>query len=72
MAYWSKAPIDREQIALFAPTLDSWIPPDHPVRIFDEVLSALDWSSWEARYCGCNGQPPIHPRIMAAAILFRL
>lgn len=72
MAYWSKAPIDREQIALFAPTLDSWVPPDHPVRVFDEVLSALDWSSWEARYCGCNGQPPIHPRIMAAAILYGL
>jgi transposase len=72
MAYWSKAPIDREQIALFAPTLDSWIPPEHPVRIFDEVLSALDWSSWQARYCGCNGQPPIDPRIMAAVILYGL
>ncbi|UCG58474.1 MAG: hypothetical protein JSU70_02995, partial [Phycisphaerales bacterium] len=44
--YWSKAPIDREQIALFAPTLDSWIPPDHPVRIFDEVLAA-----WVGLYC---------------------
>jgi transposase len=72
MAYWSKAPIDREQIALFAPTLDSWIPPDHPVRLFDEVLSTLDWSSWEAGYCGCTGQPPIHPKIMAAVILYGL
>jgi len=72
MAYWSKAPIDRGQVALFAPTLDSWIPEDHPVRLFDEVLSTLDWSSWEACYCGCAGQPPIHPKIVAGVILYGL
>ena len=72
MAYWAKAPIDREQIALFAPTLDSWIPQGHPVRLFDEVLSTLDWSDWEACYCGQTGQPPIHPKIMAAVILYGL
>ena len=72
MAYWSTAPIDREQIALFAPTLDSWIPQGHPVRLFDEVLSTLDWSDWEACYCGQTGQPPIHPKIMAAVILYGL
>lgn len=44
MDYWSKAPIDRDQITLFSPTLDSWIPEDYPVRLFDEILSGLDWS----------------------------
>ena len=70
MDYWAKAPIDRNQIALFSPTLDSWIPENHPVRLFDEILSRLDWSSWESHYDGCVGQPPIHPRILAGVILY--
>ena len=70
MDYWAKAPMDRNQIALFAPTLDSWIPEDHPVRLFDEILSRLDWSDWESHYFGCVGQPPIRPRILAGVILY--
>ena len=37
--YWAEASMDRGQIALFAPTLDSTIPEDDPVRLFDEVLT---------------------------------
>jgi transposase len=70
MDYWAKAPMDRNQIALFSPTLDCWIPEDHPVRLFDEILSRLDWSGWESRYFGCVGQPPIRPRILAGVILY--
>lgn len=72
MDYWSKAPLNRDQIALFSPTLDSWIPEDHPVRLFDEILSSLDWSDWEAQYFGCVGQPPIRPKILAGVILYGL
>ena len=72
MGYWSKAPMDRDQIVLFAPTLDSWIPEGHPARLFDEILSTLDWSQWEAQYVGCVGQPPIHPKILAGVILYGL
>jgi transposase len=72
MSYWSKAPMDRDQIVLFAPTLDSWIPKDHPIRLVDEILTSLDWSSWESHYFGCVGQPPIHPRIIAGVILYGL
>jgi len=72
MGYWSKAPMDRDQIVLFAPTLDYWIPEGHPARLFDEILSALDWSQWEAQYVGCVGQPPIHPKILAGVILYGL
>jgi transposase len=68
--YWAEAPMNREQIALFAPTLDSMIAEDDQVRLFDEVLSVLDWSEWEAEYHGRIGQPPIHPRHVAAAILY--
>jgi transposase len=72
MARWATSEMDREQIALFAPTLDSMIPADHPVRLVDEILSVLDWSAWEGRYDGRLGQPPIHPRIVASVILYGL
>ena len=70
--YWAEAPMHREQIALFAPTLDSAIADDDPVRLFDEVLAGSDWSEWEGAYHGRIGQPPIHPRHVAAAVVYGL
>ena len=70
MNYWAKAPMDRKQITLFSPTLDSCIGEDHPVRLFEEILSNMDWLRWEARYHGRLGQPPIHPKILAGVILY--
>jgi len=72
MTYWAKGPMDRRQVALFSPTLDDVIDEDHPVRLFWEVLSAQDWTLWEARYDGHRGQPPIHPRIVAGTLLYGL
>ena len=66
MSHWAKAPLDRNQVALFAPTLDDNIPADHPVRLFHEVLGEIDFADFEARYVRVVGQPPIHPRVMAA------
>lgn len=60
----------REQLVLFAETLEERIPEDHPVRILDEILEALDWSEWEARYHGSFGQPPIHPSVLCKVLLF--
>jgi transposase len=59
-------------MTLFAPKLDDHIGPDHPVRLFDELLGSMDWSAWEAEYHGRRGQPPIHPRVLAGAILYGL
>ncbi|MDA0810246.1 MAG: IS1182 family transposase [Planctomycetota bacterium] len=70
--YWADARLRREQMTLFSPTLDSVIGDDDPVRLFDEVLAGSDWSLWEAEYHGCVGQPAIHPRHLAAAILYGL
>lgn len=70
--YWAQPPITREQIVLFAPNLDSMIAEDETVRLIDEVLRQRDWSAWEAHYDGTCGQPPIHPRVLAAAILYGL
>jgi transposase len=72
MAYWAKAPAAREQLVLFATKLDDAIGEDHPVRLLDEMLAAVDWSDWENQYCGVAGQPAIHPRVMAAAVLYGL
>jgi transposase len=72
MDYWATAPIAREQATLLAPTLDSMIAEDAQVRLFDEVLAGTDWTEWEAEYHGKRGQPPIHPRWVAACILYGL
>ena len=62
--------MDRQQMVLISTKLDGEIPSDHPVRLFDEILSALDWWSWERHYVLVAGQPPIHPKVMASAILY--
>lgn len=72
MEYWAPAPMKREQAMLFSPTLDSAIPEDHPVRLFEEILARCDWSEWEAEYNLRRGQPPIHPRVVAALVLYGL
>lgn len=64
--------MDRTQTVLFSPTLDAVILPDHPVRLFDEILRQLDWRAWESQYVLVIGQPPIPPRIVASAILYGL
>jgi len=68
--YWATPPMRRDQSTLFAPTLDDMIDPDDPVRLFDEVLAGRDWSDWEAEYDLSRGQPPIHPRHVAACLLY--
>lgn len=70
MSHWAKAPMDRKQVLLFFPTLDDSISQDHPVRLYDDILASCDWSSWESQYVLVAGQPPIHPRVVASAILY--
>lgn len=72
MSQWAKTPMDRKQVLLFFPTLDDSISQDHPVRLYDEILANCDWSSWESKYVLVAGQPPIHPRVLASAILYGL
>ena len=71
-SYWQDAPLPREQLVLFAETLEQRIPEDHPVRILDEILSRMDWNQWEAEYHGKFGQPPIHPSVMCKTLLFAM
>jgi transposase len=70
MTYWARAPEPREQAVLFARRLDEALPPDHVVRVLDEILGRVDWNRWEACYDGRIGQPPIHPRVLAGVLLY--
>ncbi len=72
MRRWEQPPRPRQQMVMFEPTLDETLAPDHPVRLVDKVLSAQDWSAWEARYKPGAGRPPIHPRVMASILLYGL
>lgn len=72
MSGWNQAPFPRDQILLFRETLGDRIPDGHTVRLFGEILDSVDWSSWEQHYVLVAGQPPIHPKIMAGAILYGL
>ncbi len=61
----------RRQLLLYAQSLDELVSADAPVRALARLLDDLDWSAWEEAYEGF-GQPPIHPRYLAGAILFGL
>ena len=52
MNRWNQAPLIRDQVVLFSPTLDAAISEDHSVRLVDEVLRQMDWSAWESRRAG--------------------
>jgi transposase len=70
--HWAKAPIERNQIVLFSPTLEDVVSQDHPVRLLDEILRRQDWSDWVTPCTDHRGRPPIHPRILAAVLLYGL
>ena len=72
MIHWDQAVCGRDQIVLFAPTLEDAISQDHSVRLFDEVLGKLNFAEWEQYYPRVDGRPPIHPRVMAQVILYGL
>ena len=68
--YWVKPPYERHQLVLFSPSVDEAVPQGHAVRELDTILARLDWSEFEQSYDGVRGQPPIHPRYVAAATLY--
>jgi len=70
--HWAKAPIERNQIVLFSPTLEDVVSQDHPVRLLDEILRTRDWSDWMPPCTDHRGRPPIHPRILAGIVLYGL
>jgi transposase len=70
MAEFASPPLGRDQLVLFSEKLDDIIAEDHPVRLLDDILEKLDWKVWTDSYVLVRGQPPIHPRVLVAAILY--
>lgn len=68
---FAKPKMPREQQVLFPHYLDELVGASSPVRTLAALLEEVDWSAWEKSYEGC-GQPPIHPRYLAGAILHGL
>ena len=69
---WAQPAENRDQLVLFPTKLDEIIGHDDAVRFVDRLLGGLNWQPWEATYHGRLGQPPIHPRILCAVILYGL
>jgi len=67
---WAMPAVAREQLVLFPTSLEEVVPQDHLVRVLDEILRALDWSEFEAKYHGTLGARPIHPRVLTSVILY--
>ena len=72
MANFAEPILPRDQLVLFPHRLDEVIPADHGVRLLDDILGRLEWSTWEQDYDLTRGQPPIHPRVLTGAILYGL
>lgn len=71
-SYWQDAPLTRDQLVLIETTLEDRIPLKHPVRLLDEILDTFDWNSWECKYDGKSGKPPIHPSVLCKVLLYGL
>jgi len=72
MGYRNAPPMDRTRIPSFRPTLGATIPDDHPVRVPEEILSAMDRREREARYHGEIGRPPIRAKVLASVVFYGL
>jgi transposase len=59
----------RDQLTFEARCTDDFVRSEAFVRIFDEILEALDFSGFEACYCG-GGRPAFEPRLLTKLILF--
>ena len=58
-----RAEVDRFQHTFLRESLDESVSPDHPVRVYDFILSQHDWFEWESGYPG-GGRPAYPPDVM--------
>ena len=52
------------QILLFSPSPNDWLPEDHPVHFINDMVDQLDLSTIYNDYSELRGQPPYHPLMM--------
>lgn len=60
-----------DQVWLLAPSIDDFVPEGHAAHLIREVVrTGLDLSAIDAAYGGERGQPPYHPAMMVALLLY--
>jgi transposase len=59
----------RSQMSFETRCVEDFVPADAPVRVFDEIMSRLDYSAFERQYCG-GGRPAWPPLLLAKLLLF--
>lgn len=77
MARFRTPEIPRDQAVLFPQKLDEVVPAEHPVRYLDLIFRSEPFNElfarWEESYsAGGPGQPPFHPRDLAALYVYGL
>lgn len=60
---------DRETDYLFPPSMQDWLPEDHPARFVVEVVDQLDLSELTRQYAG-RGSPAHHPGILLGLLIY--
>ena len=64
---------DVDQEWLLPPSLHDFVPPGHPAHLVRELVrNELDLSAILADYDAARGQPPYHPVMMVALLLYAL
>ena len=64
----------REQMILWSHSLEDAVAPDHPVRLFDQILKsdafAEVFKDWRQEYVLTTGRPPFSPRDLSGLYLY--
>lgn len=64
-------PYQPKQTLLFPPSLDDWLPEDHPARFVSDVIDQLDLSCIYAEYeKEKRGYPPYEPSMMLKVLVY--
>ena len=60
---------DRQQMFLLPPSLDDWVPSDHPVRFIQSCLEQMDLRCFYEHYAS-EGRPPYDPQTMLGILIY--
>lgn len=59
----------QDQLSLLPPSYDDLVPKNHPVRIVNSILDAIDLSSLESGYKG-GGTSSYHPKVLLKILIY--
>ena len=71
-AFMSRYGVDREQVTLFPERLEDWIGEDHPVRVIDVFVDALDLAEadFDRTTPAQTGRPGYHPSVLLKLFVY--